>query len=295
MGIVRAGCAFVILDPSYPGGRLAKCIQLAQPIGLLNIGCQALAGETQRALDAVDIAFAVDLPESKEEFHSWNQSGLDHDAGNREINPDDSLYVAFTSGTTGIPRAVVGSHCPVSHFFEWQQRTFGLGPEDRVSMLSGLSHDPLLRDALMPLWVGATVCVPKQDFFETPNACFEWMRRARITVAHLTPGLGHLLLAGVGRWEEETLPDLRYAFFGGDVLRYKTVRRLAARAPKVTIVNFYGTTETPQVAAFHVVEPQEALEPASARSIRVHRSAGQRDRQYPIAHFGRKRAGLSTG
>jgi amino acid adenylation domain-containing protein len=256
LGIVRAGCAFVILDPKYPGNRLAKCVKLAQPIGLLNIGDQALAVEIREVLNSVGISFLADLPESKAKLLAWHHDGSSDEIEDPEIAPDDTLYLAFTSGTTGLPRMVEGSHCPVSHFFEWQRRTFELGSEDRIGMLSGLSHDPLLRDVFMPLWVGATICVPEQDLFEMPKALFEWIRRDRISVAHMTPSIGHLLLTGVEERKEESLPDLRYAFFGGDVLRYKTVRRLAARAPNATIVNFYGTTETPQVAAFCVVNPK---------------------------------------
>jgi non-ribosomal peptide synthetase component F len=74
-----------------------------------------------------------------------------------QVGGDDQAYVAFTSGSTGTPKGIVGTHAPLSHFLDWHTRHFGLEERDRFSLLSGLSHDPLLRDVFTPLWLGATL------------------------------------------------------------------------------------------------------------------------------------------
>jgi amino acid adenylation domain-containing protein len=256
LGIMRAGFAFVVLDPSYPGSRLARYIRLVRPGGLLNIGGQPLTEQVRTALTSWRNTLLMDVPESRKDLLLWckSEGPLDHKEP-KDSGPDDILYIAFTSGTTGSPRAIVGSHCPVSHFFEWQQRNFELTKDDRISVLSGLGHDPLLRDILMPLWVGAAICIPTQDCYEVPNRLYEWMLESRVSVIHLTPSLGQLLLVQDVGPTKEKLRDLRYAFFGGDILRFRLVRTLAQCAPRVTIVNCYGTTETPQVVGYHTLKP----------------------------------------
>jgi acyl-coenzyme A synthetase/AMP-(fatty) acid ligase/acyl carrier protein len=116
-------------------------------------------------------------------------------------------------------------------------------------MLSGVSHDPLLRDVLTPLSLGATLCVPDPQDFDTPGGLATYVQEHGITVLHLTPALGRLLADAAF-----PLPSLRYLFFGGDMLRDGLLQALRAQAPGATFVNFYGTTETPQAMGCHVVE-----------------------------------------
>ena len=73
--------------------------------------------------------------------------------------PDDPAYVFFTSGTTGVPKAVVGVHKGLAHFVSWQRDTFGVGPSDRVAQVTGLSFDVVLREIFLPLVSGAALCL----------------------------------------------------------------------------------------------------------------------------------------
>ncbi len=262
LAIIRSGYAFTILDPSYPGSRLANCLELVRPAGFINIAAQPIADLVRSTLSSLDECFILDFPESKTQLRDWNSSERLSCFEDREVDLDATLYIAFTSGTTGTPRAIVGSRRPVYHFLRWQEQAFCLSGDERGSMLSGLSHDPLLRDIFMPLWVGGTVCVPPRECYEQPNALFEWIKQSRITVIHLTPSIGDMLLAGGNRKMALGLPDLRFAFFGGDVLRYKTVQQMNSVASKARIINCYGATETPQVAAYHVIEPEEVSDAA---------------------------------
>ncbi len=122
-------------------------------------------------------------------------------------------------------------------------------------MLSGLAHDPLLRDLFAPLWVGGTACIPSSGTREDASWLAGWMREQQISVAHLTPAMGQVLQMGVG---DGTLPELRYAFFSGDVLSYQLAGALYKLAPAVRCVNFYGTTETPQAMSYFVVSEEAA-------------------------------------
>ncbi|MBW4497563.1 MAG: AMP-binding protein [Oscillatoria princeps RMCB-10] len=109
------------------------------------------------------------------------------------VAPDDLAYIAFTSGSTGKPKGILGTHRPLSHFLHWHTQTFALSESDRFSMLSGLSHDPLLRDIFTPLWKGCTSLIPDPEKITAPGRQADWMSQMRISVAHLTPAMGQLL------------------------------------------------------------------------------------------------------
>jgi acyl-coenzyme A synthetase/AMP-(fatty) acid ligase len=110
-------------------------------------------------------------------------------------------------------------------------------------MLSGLAHDPLLRDVFTPLTLGAAVVVPAAGDVDGPGSLAAWAARERITVMHLTPAMAHVLTEGV---PAGALPALEHVFLGGDRLTGDTVARLREVAPRAECVGFYGATETPQ-------------------------------------------------
>ncbi|MGW4966247.1 amino acid adenylation domain-containing protein [Nonomuraea sp. NPDC004186] len=228
LGVLKAGAAFVLLDPADPAERRRACLAAAEPRGLL------LVDEEN-----------ADPPGP---LHLTWSGRLSQNPG-VAVDPWDPAYVAFTSGTTGTPKAVIGAHAPLTHFFDWQAAEFGLGSEDRWSVLGGIGHDPFLRETLGPLTSGGTVCVPTEEQARTPAKLAAWLRTHGVTVAHATPGIAELMSSGTA----EPLPALRRVFFGGDRLAARHVAGLRALAPAAEYVNFYGTTETPQAMAFHRV------------------------------------------
>ena len=78
-----------------------------------------------------------------------------------EIKGDDSAYIFFTSGSTGVPKGVLGCHKGISHFINWQREQFKVNQNDRVAQLTNLSFDVFLRDLFLPLTSGATLCLPE--------------------------------------------------------------------------------------------------------------------------------------
>ncbi|MDJ0901106.1 MAG: amino acid adenylation domain-containing protein [Xenococcus sp. MO_188.B8] len=254
IGILKAGAAFMILDPAYPASRLVDCMEMAKPKGWI---CLEAAGEISSALEAHlksgSLKFRLTLSPTFSTDQDHSLIGHVSQAPKVEIADDSLAYIAFTSGTTGTPKGILGTHAPLSHFLQWHTHTFNLQSSDRFSLLGGLAHDPLLRDIFTPLWLGATLYIPTQEEIETPGQLKFWMAQYQITIAHLTPAMGQLLRMPSPTESNSQLNSLRYAFFGGDVLTQQDVAGLKEIAPQATSVNFYGTTETPQVMGYYVV------------------------------------------
>jgi amino acid adenylation domain-containing protein len=260
VGVMKAGAAFMILDPRFPDARLMANLRIGKPRGLLlteaGVISEPLADSLRPILPMWSLQLDLNSADDLNQLHGRGSS-----RAFVQNDPDAIAYVAFTSGSTGDPKAVIGTHAPLSHFLDWHCRTFMLNEIDRFCMLSGLSHDPLLRDIFTPLWQGATLYVPDSDDIGTRRLA-EWIRKKAITVAHLTPALAGTLTAGE---QGELLQELRYAFFGGDLLTGQDTINLRRLAPNATLVNFYGTTETPQAMAYFVVD--RAREPVPATPV----------------------------
>ncbi|HEX5884977.1 MAG TPA: amino acid adenylation domain-containing protein, partial [Pyrinomonadaceae bacterium] len=165
--------------------------------------------------------------------------------------PANAAYICFTSGTTGVPKGVLGSHQGLSHFISWQREEFGVGPGDRSAQLTGLSFDVVLRDIFLPLTSGATLCLPEDEEQVVSGNVLEWLDRERVTVLHTVPSLAQSWLS---------LPDkppvrsLRVVFFAGEPLICRLIERWRdAVSSDCQIVNLYGPTETTLAKCFYRV------------------------------------------
>ena len=251
LGTMKAGFAFHIIDPKYPARRISDCVKFVRPVGILNVSADFdVTGRLAQFIQPECPWFQLDVAPPDER----TPAGRQHNVSYPTLKADSPMYVSFTSGTTGIPKAVWGAHGPVSHFFDWQCQTFKIVASDRVSVLSGLAHDPLLRDVLMPIWAGGSVCFPPGDVYQTPGLLYSWLRDHQVTIVHLTPSLCHLLLNIPKSQSAPCLPNVRLAFFGGETLTSKLAARFKVLAPNAAVVNCYGSTETPQVMAVHVLD-----------------------------------------
>ncbi|HEX5379642.1 MAG TPA: amino acid adenylation domain-containing protein [Phenylobacterium sp.] len=237
LAAARLGAVFAVLDTDYPEARLQSLLAICAPKILVVAGSAELVPAARRLADGQGV---VALHAADADAGAPDLDGLDR------ARPEAPAYLLFTSGSTGRPKGVAASHQPLTHFVDWQARTFGLGATDRFTMLSGLSHDPLLRDIFTPLSLGASVLIPEPSTITEPGRLAVWLRKARATVTHLTPALGQVLAAGASKVRD--LPDLRFLFWGGDQLPAARIAETARIAPQARHVNFYGCTETPQAA-----------------------------------------------
>jgi amino acid adenylation domain-containing protein len=246
-GILKSGAAFLILDPAYPSARVIDYLRIAQPKGWLQLtSSSALSQDLLNYLETSDLCCRMTIAGTKNELLQLLPAITDNNPAIR-IDADDPAYIAFTSGSTGEPKAVLCRHGPITHFLPWQQEAFRLTENDRFAMLSGLAYSHLHRDVFTAIYLGATIYIPSPSEARLPDQLAKWLERNTITVLHLTPALGRLLLTGA----EARLPSVRRVFFGGDVLKLDEVARIRELASSAIVASFYGATETQRAVGYY--------------------------------------------
>jgi amino acid adenylation domain-containing protein len=252
LGVLKAGGAFLIIDPAYPPARLTAYLRIARPKAWIQMAAAGrLSEELTAYLESVNLSCRLTLPREKQAI----ADELQEYSGNAmpiSIDASDLAYIAFTSGSSGEPKAVLARHGPMTHFLPWQKEAFGLDERDRFCLLSGLAYNHLHRDIFTALYLGATLYIPPPEIARDPVALTDWLRANEISVLHLTPALGHLLLSAAAG----PLPSVRRIFFGGDVLTRGEVMRIRELAPNATIGCFYGATETQRAVGYYEI-PQD--------------------------------------
>jgi len=178
------------------------------------------------------------------------------------LSPNDAAYIFFTSGSTGIPKGVLGCQKGLSHFLHWQKHTFTVTPQDRCAQLTNLSFDAVLRDVFLPLTSGATLCLPSLGDELNPAAMFTWLETEQISLLHIVPSLAQAWLIKVP--PNISLRYLRRIFFVGEPLREKLIYQWREHFPQMgEMINFYGPTETTLIKCYHRIsqEPLPGIQP----------------------------------
>ena len=228
LGILKAGAAYVPLDPDYPEERLRFMAQDAQLALLVatteRAGSFGLPRERQLLLDA-DAASIAAAPDTR------------LPVGACSAQPEDPAYVIYTSGSTGKPKGVVVPHRAVVNFLTSMAREPGLTADDVLVAVTTLSFDIAVLELQLPLTLGATVVIASRDETVDGHALSTLLEQQRATVMQATPVTWRLLVeAG---WKAGK--DFK-ALVGGEALPKDLADQLIARG--VELWNMYGPTET---------------------------------------------------
>ncbi|MGJ5203813.1 amino acid adenylation domain-containing protein [Bradyrhizobium sp. HKCCYLR20261] len=236
LAVLKAGAAYLPLDPDYPSERLAHMMR--------DSGAKLLLTE-ERLRDR----FALALADSDAE--AWLLDRLDaaEDRSNLDIriHPETLAYVIYTSGSTGLPKGVMVRHGAVTNFLATMAEQPGLAQDDRVLALTSLSFDIAVLELWLPLTKGARIVLADRAAAHDPAALKAIAVKHGVTMIQATPSSWRMLLdyEGTDAW----LPQGCRVLSGGEALAPDLAQRLLDLSHEVW--NLYGPTETTVWSARH--------------------------------------------
>ncbi len=242
LGVLSAGAILAPVDADLPDRRRELLLRESRASLLIRIGPRRPDDGIPDGLEVLDFD-----PAERPATETAQAAALP------AVGPEDPAYIFFTSGTTGTPKGVLGTHSGLSHFVSWEIDRLSVGTGDRIAQLTNLSFDPVLRDIFVPLVAGAAVCLP--DDRVTLDTTIDWLRREQITILHTVPSLVRAWLDS--RNTEIALDSLRWVLFAGELLTGELVSRFRQQVGgEYRAANLYGPTESTMVKAFGVVSRQ---------------------------------------
>ncbi|AKG37602.1 peptide synthetase [Paenibacillus durus ATCC 35681] len=258
LGILKAGAAYVPLDPVYPPERIKYITRHAQLQFLLTEQLlKEQADHIAQESPSVRTLIYLDEAAGKHERQVQPESAQWRNYSERDLevvsSPHDVMVVLYTSGSTGNPKGVVLNHRGYMNRLEWHQETFRIQPGERVAQKTSCCFDISVWELLWPLMYGGTVCPAKKEVVKNPWSLAKWMIDTRINVMHFVPSLFGEFVNSLED-EEYAFPELRWLIFSGEGLPLSPVQKWMDRYGKSTgLANLYGPTEASIDVTYHIV------------------------------------------
>jgi len=228
LGILKAGAAYVPLDPSHPRERLSFTLSDTQAPVLLT-------QESMRARLPADGVRVVCLDTEWESINGESEE----DPAAVEVTPANLAYVIYTSGSAGQPKGVQVTHRAVNNHMLWMQQHVPLGETDRVLQKTPYTFDASIWEIFLPLMCGAQLVLARPDGHRDSAYLVNTVAERNITVLQLVPTMLRVFL------EEPNISScksLRRVFCGGEAVTIELQERFFSLLD-AELYNFYGPTE----------------------------------------------------
>ncbi len=264
LAVLKAGGAYLPLDPDYPTERLSAMLEdsgaalVVTRTGLHQSGPALLCLDAERQVIAEESDADLDVP----------------------IAPDAPAYVIYTSGSTGRPKGVQITHANACHYVQAMRDTLRIESTDRYLHTASFAFSSSVRQLAVPLACGAAVVVVTAEELRDPLALFGLVRRRGVTVIDLVPSYWRSctrLLESLDEGARADLlsNDLRLVLSASEPLPTDMPGRWAALFGRgARFLNMFGQTETAGIVLVHPIDPSDPGGPASSPSAARSRTRG---------------------
>jgi amino acid adenylation domain-containing protein len=235
LGVLKAGGAFMPLDPAQPNNRIAAMLTGAPGVPV----CVTHRRHLERLAGFTGHLLCLDVPSTP-----VPEDAIVAPAG---TTLDSLAYVIHTSGSTGVPKAALNTHRGIRNLLLWMQGNYGLTAEDRVLHHTPVTFDASVAEIFLPLIVGARLVIAQPEGHKDPAYLVRTIAEQSITqVVHVVPSILRSFLA------EPALTScvgLRRVTCGGEVLPYELAQRFLATLD-AELWNEYGPAEAAITATY---------------------------------------------
>ncbi|KAJ5212665.1 uncharacterized protein N7498_004311 [Penicillium cinerascens] len=227
LAILKAGGAFILLDPSHPAERLQEMVQV-------DFQCPVIITSSRYLGLAANLA---PNPIVVEDLSQISRSGARKESISSVANPKSSAYAVFTSGSTGRPKASVIAHQSFLSASAAHTQVLGLDKNARVLQFASYAFDASIVEMLDTLLVGGCICIPSDE--DRNQRLGHAIREMQVNWTLLTPSVARIL-------NPQHVSTLETLVLGGEGMSRDDVRRWS---PHVRLMNAYGPSECSVIAA----------------------------------------------
>ena len=246
LAVLKAGGAFVPIDPTYPPERVQYMIEDSRIPVLLT---QKMVKSVLQVPDQVTVV-AVD--------EAWESIATESDANlNNITDPLNLAYVIYTSGSTGKPKGTMLAHRGLINLAQVQKEAFGITTASRILQFAALSFDASVWEFVMALLNGATLVLTNREQLVTGQGLEEVLRTKRITTVTLPPSM-------LAVTPQSDLPDLQTIVLAGEKVTGDLVEKWGKGRQ---FVDAYGPTETTVCASMHICQGSYPMGPPIGKPI----------------------------
>lgn len=243
LAVLKAGAAYLPLDPDYPADRIAFMLKDAQPAFIMT---NTKAANHIPPVENVP-KIVLDDPELAEKLNTYPAGNPKNKDRTQPLSPLNTAYVIYTSGSTGVPKGVMIPHQNVTRLFAATEHWFRFSSGDIWTMFHSYAFDFSVWEIWGPLLHGGRLVIVPHHVSRSPEAFLRLLVKEGVTVLNQTPSAFYQFMQA-----EREQPDLgqalslRYVIFGGEALELSRLEDWYNRHPenRPQLINMYGITET---------------------------------------------------
>ncbi|MCV2516328.1 non-ribosomal peptide synthetase [Bacillus subtilis] len=243
LAVLKAGAAYLPLDPDYPADRIAFMLKDVQPAFIMT---NTKAANHIPPVENVP-KIVLDDPELAEKLNTYPAENPKNKDRTQPLSPLNTAYVIYTSGSTGVPKGVMIPHQNVTRLFAATEHWFRFSSDDIWTMFHSYAFDFSVWEIWGPLLHGGRLVIVPHHVSRSPEAFLRLLVKEGVTVLNQTPSAFYQFMQA-----EREQPDLgqalslRYVIFGGEALELSRLEDWYNRHPenRPQLINMYGITET---------------------------------------------------
>ncbi|MDH1696943.1 amino acid adenylation domain-containing protein, partial [Pseudomonas sp. GD03766] len=227
LAILKAGAAYVPLDPDYPAERLAYMFE--------DSGIELLLTQAHLREQLPAFAGQVLLLDQPGEL-----GGYSRQVPACRLHPENLAYVIYTSGSTGRPKGAGNRHLALYNRLAWMQQAYALDGADTVLQKTPFSFDVSVWEFFWPLMTGARLALAAPGEHREPERLIDTIERHQVTTLHFVPSMLQVFVREPGL---QRCHSVRQVICSGEALAVDTQQQVFSHLPGARLHNLYGPTE----------------------------------------------------
>ncbi len=247
IGTLYSGNFYTILDVKSPKNRIEAIIE--------NLEANIIITDKKNQKKLEDLKLNIEKVFIYEEMLETEIDNEKLDKINYERIDTDTMYILYTSGSTGIPKGVVICHKAVLSYIKWVKETFEISENTVWGSQTPFYFSMSITDVFTTMLTGATMYIIPKVNFSFPINLIKYLNENKINTIYWVPS-ALCIVANLGALKDVKLPYLKKVLFAGEVMPTKQLNMWVKALPNTMFANLFGPTETTDICSYYILDKE---------------------------------------